>query len=385
MSPHSFAYMFIGCAISATLLMLQESFYQVTSTTSMLLLRGGVLPKSPVNNKTYLRPVSSYQNPLQDQARVWTQITFSAEYDQELLPHTIRHYLNVGLSPDTMLITLHHQDPDAPELQQAQDLLRNEFGIPHVQTWHGNFTSQKNCDMRQQHRQAVGVDDCDWILKLDADELLRVPGNDMITFLESLGMQNFDSVSANWVDRVAPQGQIPNISDESVSLADQFPVGCHRFSQLAGDNATTFKVVAFRGFHREKRAGHRLAKLSRRNSCRYPVRLFMDHYKWSWPVVNKLQRRMAHYKAIEGFEWWTESQAFLNHLDEHGGRIDIQDPQFACQDYSTKDAAVPMATVESFWTDEVVDKEPVDVAAICQRPMTCPIKLVRPSTSSLSP
>lgn len=129
--------------------------------------------------------------------RVFTQITFSAEYDRDLMSHTLQHYVDNGLNPEYMLITVHHGDPTAVEEVASAVHTLQQFGVKHIQTWYGNFTSQNNCDMRQQHRRDVGVTDCDWIVKVDADEFIRVPGNDMPRFLQVLGSQHFDSVFGN--------------------------------------------------------------------------------------------------------------------------------------------------------------------------------------------
>lgn len=290
-------------------------------------------------------------------------MTFSAEFDQELIPHAVEHYKNVGLDPQYFLITLHHQLPNAPVLDKLTTWLRQEYGIPHVQTWHGNFTSQKNCDMRFKHRKAAKVKKCDWILKFDADELLRVPGGNMIRFLDFLGDQGFDSLSGNWIDRVADEGRLVDISAKP-SIAEQFPLGC-RFSALAG-NATTRKLVAFRGYLKEKRAGHSLAKGL--ETCRYPAQLMIDHYKWSRPVYEKLRRRMEHYRNLEGVYWWKESEAFLNHIDENQGRVDVHREDFRCEDIRER-----MTMVHSYFPVEdgraEADAEP------CSRVRICPNKL----------
>jgi Glycosyl transferase family 2 len=305
--------------------------------------------------------------PEEPAVRVWTQITFSAEYDQDIIPHTLKHYMDNGLKPEYMLITLHHTDPEAVDELASAVASVKEFGAHHIQTWHGNFTSQKNCDMRIQQRVDVGVSDCDWIIKLDADELLRVPGNDMPSFLQVLGSQRFDSVFGNWVDRVAEEGGIPNIT-ATRPLAEQFPVGC-RFS-LTG-NATTTKVVAFRGYLSEFRAGHYLRDTL--ETCRYPPQLLIDHYKWSWPVFTKLQRRIEHYRSIEGHHWWTESASFLEHIASNGGRIDVNRSDLSCnrQDDVNGDAAASQRPVlDSFYRE----KTNYDV---CQRPLTqCPSRVL---------
>jgi hypothetical protein len=287
-----------------------------------------------------------------DAVRVFTQITFSAEYDRDLMPHTLQHYLDNGLNPEYMLITVHHGDPTAVEEVAAVVEAVQQFGVKHIQTWYGNFTSQNNCDMRQQHRRDAGVTDCDWIIKVDADEFIRVPGNDMPKFLQVLGSQHFDSVFGNWVDRVADNGEIINVTS-TAPLSEQFPIGC-RFSRTG--NATTTKVVAFRGYLSEFRAGHYLRDTL--ETCRYPPQLLIDHYKWSWPVFTKLQKRIVYYKSIEGHHWWTESALFLDHIASHGGRIDINRSDLSCENHHVDEDAGPtmgrnqQPVLDSFYREE---------------------------------
>mmetsp|Transcript_13686 Transcript_13686/g.37832 ORF Transcript_13686/g.37832 Transcript_13686/m.37832 type:complete len:521 (-) Transcript_13686:442-2004(-) len=344
-------------------------------------------PPAVIVNTSYTKPDGTGRVDLQATARVWSQISFSAEYDQALLPHTVQHYLNLGLDPRYMLIVLHHTQEDAPGLRMAHRLLTTRFRISHVRTWHGNFTSEQNFAEKLEQRAAAGVDDCDWMIKLDSDELLRVPGNDLISFLQGLSVQNFDQVSSHWVDRVGPHGRIPDIRPQP-SLSEQFPVGCQSFSANAGADAKSFKVFAFRGYLQEKRSGHSLDRPSRYNSCRYPVRLVMDHFKWSAPVVSKLRRRMEHYKSLN-ISWWVESEAFLQKIDNHGGAIDIHDADYGCTDYladapageDAKSRLSRLPFVHSFLPQMDVikekTKEMVDSVDICNRPPQCPSKLAR--------
>jgi hypothetical protein len=321
---------------------------------------------------------SSYSPPL---ANVWTQITFSAEYDQELMPLTIRHYLeDGGLDPNYMLIILHHQDPNAIEELEAAIQVVESFGIPRslIQTWHGDFESQKNTDMRLNQRKLAGIDECDWILKFDSDEHLRVPGNDMVTFLEVLSQQGFDVAYGNWVDRVGFNGTIPNMTS-SPTLNEQFPLGC-RFTAAAAD-AKDFKAFAFRGYLKEKRSGHRLEKDDRPKSCPYPLRLVIDHYKWSWPVINKLQRRIKHYRDVAGIPWWTESAAFLDHIANNSGQIDVNRPDLRCENLG--DESHNMAILDSHTSDVPRNEKGKVDATACGRPFkTCPSKLHRPARAT---
>jgi hypothetical protein len=345
----------------------------MASTLSMVCLLWGQQqqqpPPQPCDDPATFSP--PHQNPNHNDtapfARVWTQITFSVEFDASIIPHAIRHYQGLGLHPHQFLVVLHHKRPDAPELQETVHMLRQDYSVRHVHTWSGNFTSDANNQQRQKQRRNVGIDDCDWILKFDADEFLRTP--DVRSLLSALGTQGFDAIRASWMDRVASHGRLPNISDTPF-LPQQFPMACANFSANAG-NATTHKVVAFRGYLKEKRAGHSLAKGLK--SCMYPVQLILDHYKWSWPVVQKLRVRLEHYRQLETTYWWTESAAFLDHMDAHGDRIDVDDPQFQCRNVvDDGDNAVP-PLIHSFASvrDGVAEAEPCRSAV-----RRCPNRLV---------
>ncbi|KAL3912101.1 MAG: hypothetical protein SGILL_007020 [Bacillariaceae sp.] len=298
-------------------------------------------------------------------------MTFSVEFDAAMIPHAIRHYHDVlGLRKDQFLVVLHHSQRNAVELQEMVEVLHAQ-DIRHVHTWSGNFTSQANCNQRWKQRQGIVKDECDWVLKFDADELLRVPNNDMKTFLQFLGIQGFDSLSASWMDRVAAEGKLLNISStDTAPLEEQFPLAC-QFSANAGANATTRKVVAFRGYLREKRAGHSLERKSALQTCRYPAQLILDHYKWSWPVVEKLRRRLAHYKQLDSTWWWKESETFLNHIDSNGGRIDVANPEYQCYEDNSRDANRPMIHSLFDIEDGVAESTP------CQRQVRqCPNLLI---------
>ena len=168
------------------------------------------------------------------------------------------------------------------------------------------------------------------------------------------------------------------------SIDEQFPMGC-QFSGLT--DAVTFKAFAFRGYLREKRAGHRIHKDFRNKTCPYTPRLLIDHYKWSWDVFDKLKRRIEHYKTLPGVHWWTESVDFLNHIDQNDGKIDVSRPELQCQQIfsqeedssssSSSASSMPVInpnTLQSPMVDEAGNVEPNN----CGNPIKqCPSKIYR--------
>ncbi|KAL3912100.1 MAG: hypothetical protein SGILL_007019, partial [Bacillariaceae sp.] len=262
--------------------------------------------------------------------RIWTQITFSMDYDQPLIAHTLQHYTRAGLDPQCFLISLHQTSPDTDTAATAAitDQLERDYGIRHIQAWYGNFTSQQSWEHKIAQRQAVGVSSQDWIVKVDADELVRL--GDIPSLLQGMAERDYDVVYGAMIDRVSLDGGLSSISNQT-SLAEQFPLECH---VTKAGHANTTKAIAFRGYLTEYRAGHGMLH-NQTLAGVYPQRLVIDHYKWSDSVLAKLLRRKQHYQWLEqqgrGHHWWRESDHFLHHLYTHERRIDVGNEEFLCR------------------------------------------------------
>lgn len=95
------------------------------------------------------------------------------------------------------------------------------------------------------------------------------------------------------------------------------------------------KAIAFRAHHQENRGGHYLLKLRDHayearegygtDHCGYgySIKLRIDHYKWTYPVVEKLRRREEHYR--EKKLHYKQSSRFLDYIDHHNGKFDVDD------------------------------------------------------------
>ena len=48
--------------------------------------------------------------------KLWAQLTFSTQYDQDLIPHTLHHYISVlGTNSSDSMVALHVTDPKDPK------------------------------------------------------------------------------------------------------------------------------------------------------------------------------------------------------------------------------------------------------------------------------
>jgi hypothetical protein len=267
--------------------------------------------------------------PSQHSPRIWVQLTFSTEFDQDLMPHTLHHYISVlGVDPTNILVALHHSDRNSPLIQHTKQRLKRDFLIRHFSTWFGDYSSDGLWEVRHRHRTKVNVSDCDWVVRSDADELPAIPGNNLSRFLvESVGSKGYDAAFGVFNDRVAPSGRLPNITAEP-TISEQFPLSC-KITELVSFGYT-LKVVAFRGYHRENRGGHGLLPYptfdqrtgTGTEHCGHPTLLRIDHYKWTYGVVRKLEQRYQKYLA-ENMHY-RESKRLLRHIENHNGNLGIK-------------------------------------------------------------
>jgi hypothetical protein len=267
--------------------------------------------------------------------RIWVQLTVSLEYELDLIPHAIDHYINkIGADPRFFLLALHHTDSNETDLfEAAETRYRKEFGLLHFYRWSGNYDSNRLWETRQDHRAIVNIQPCDWIVRSDADEFLQIPGNDLREFLINVvETQGYDVVFGQLSDRVAHYGALANISSSAQSLSEQFPLSCNLTEAIAeGD---TLKVVAFRGYHKENRGGHHLLETTRQafefrketglDHCGYPPVIHIDHYKWTSRVFQKILARYERYKELQ-MGHYVQSKRLIDHIKHHGGKIGVDE------------------------------------------------------------
>jgi hypothetical protein len=292
-------------------------------------------PLTILTPTTMTRPGSS---------RIWVQLTFSTEFDQDLMPQTLHHYISIlGVDPSDILVALHHSDRESSLVQETKERLQQDFSIRHFSTWFGDYTSNGLWEVRDRHRKAANVSDCDWVVRSDADELPAIPGNDLSQFLfESVESKGYDSVFGIFNDRVAEGGRLPNITARPSNISEQFPLSCKITEMVA--SASTQKVVAFRGYHRENRGGHGLLDPPQRTfefrtgigteHCGYPRVLRIDHYKWTFGVAAKLEQRYKKYLAEKMH--FRESKRLLRHIKKYKGNLGIKKLECHRQDLNNR-------------------------------------------------
>jgi len=62
------------------------------------------------------------------------------EHDLSMLPHFLRHYLDLGIKPERMFVILNANSEDSPSLTDAKNILK-EHGISSPTEWIAPYTS----------------------------------------------------------------------------------------------------------------------------------------------------------------------------------------------------------------------------------------------------
>ena len=184
---------------------------------------------------------------------------------------------------------------------------------------------------RQQLRRLAAVHPDDWIVHADSDQLHEFPFHDAPSFLRMVHELRYDAVYGYYVDRVSADGTLTNIT-ATPPLAQQFPLACHVSTQVVQLNNRVAaknrprKIMAFLGRYSENRGGGKLEH--EQQGCVFPARLRTHHYKWVWPVIQKMELRVV---VEKGLSWHYQATNVLEHLRQHGGKIGVGEAYLRCE------------------------------------------------------
>jgi hypothetical protein len=245
-----------------------------------------------------------------------------------LIESFLQHYARLGV--DQFLIVLHGQEGD-PRLEQARAML-DAHGIQPVLESPIFSTPLKLERLRDIFESHVAPED--WVLSADVDELQVYP-EELPTLLQRCDQAGYSFVRGGFVDRVAPDGQLPPMAPDR-SLWEQFPYGASVTAQVTG--GWPLKVCALKGWRRLAEGGShtldygadgfRNYTATHRDPYGYPTPVEIHHFKWEAGLLQRTQEKTAGVggdrEAIDGAEFMHEYHALLDHL-EHNGRLVVDD------------------------------------------------------------
>ncbi len=242
--------------------------------------------------------------------------------DTSLLPYLLEHYTSLGV--DHIHLVRHADTADAPGVAESIEVMRRaglEFAEIVTGPWHMDLNARLIAAQLRRHPE-------DWWVVADLDEfhVLDRPLDDLVRYCEAGG---YDYVDGAFVDRVAEGGRLVDpVPGGQGSLWDQYPLAGQLTARLLDGRPT--KVVLTRGTV-ELDVGQHMAWTGT-PAPHTEVFAQVHHFKWNSTVPARLERRVAEYASgaweVLFPEVIDESRAFLRHLREHGGRIDVDDERF---------------------------------------------------------
>jgi len=166
----------------------------------------------------------------------------------------------LGLDPSRFLLLLHSDSRNLRGLSNMAAWLRREYGViysePVIEPYSSKGHMLVKIDLLNRH-----VTDDDWVLQVDADELLVFPqGQPASEALRGLEASGYNVMYSIMVDRVAEDGSIDIVPDIASSIFDQYPLNCA--VTLLMQNSDIRKANVYRGYLRTTSGNHNVLGLN---------------------------------------------------------------------------------------------------------------------------
>jgi hypothetical protein len=238
--------------------------------------------------------------------------------DSILVRHLIEHYRALGV--ESFKLIRHAESTADPDYELIAHHA-NEAGVRLFDTWLGPWDDKMH-EVRMASVMARHPDD--WFVLVDLDEfhLYDRPIRELIDMCESGG---YVLVKGCYVDRLAPDGGFPEV--DSSPLWEQYPLGGAITAQLL--DAIPLKVGIALG--RTLIGGGHHVTLGHTGLPRDVAYIQVHHFKWTGSLIARTRKRIQRYESgawrLAYDKVLTDAYRLVEHVDGHGGRIDISDPR----------------------------------------------------------
>ena len=258
------------------------------------------------------------------------------DHDIDMFPHFLRHYLTLGVRPESIHPLLNARHADAPGMAKAHAMLA-EAGIPggNAEIWIAPYTSDSMWKKRRELQKRL-CGEQDWVISADVDEFHFYP-EPLTDFLARCDALKVNCVQGVFVDRLAEGGSLAEVREEP-DLLEQFPIEAEVALSIAGRGehhglGGTVKIMAMRGYVMPNRGGHaplkdqRVSLLYKRPlgrvsevgspDFRFSLPTRVAHIHWTSSLPARLRERLATPGLTPaGLEY---GQKQLDHLERHDG------------------------------------------------------------------
>jgi hypothetical protein len=232
-----------------------------------------------------------------------------------LLDAAVEHYRELGV--ESFHIARHVESLEDPEFERSVMTLARHglrFAAVHQGPWDEDLNAYL---IRAQMRRHPD----DWWVVADLDEF-HVYDRKLTDIVAACEANGCDYVRGAFLDRVSLDGSLAPL-DSTASVWEQYPLA--GLVTLRVLKAVTSKVTLARG-HVQLHPGQHWA-LSGRPLPATEAFAQVHHFKWTDSVLRRLLRRVDAYSSGDWYLTYPavteESRRFLRHLEEHGGRMDV--------------------------------------------------------------
>lgn len=266
-------------------------------------------------------------------SKIYLTSVLGLDFDLDLLPHFVEHYLDLGIKPENFLLVLNcFKYPE--NLQKAIQVLEN-YGIKPKDLWTSEYESEEKW-RRVNHVLSTNILKEDWVVHPDFDEFHVFPKslNDVILEFEEKGI---NAVQGILLDRVSKDKKVKNITKEP-SVWQQFPLETcfSKLLKLGGVKLMLYKgylranngsakvhdkfqnIVKYpygnKSLHRFKQikylvgdsedknrafvAGEYEMKTKEWEEVKQKFGYIVYHFKWTGNVIEKLEQRYDTYTRL---------------------------------------------------------------------------------------
>ncbi|MFJ4962271.1 hypothetical protein EES43_06945 [Streptomyces sp. ADI96-02] len=237
-----------------------------------------------------------------------------------LLASWVRHYRWLGV--ERFLIAFHFPEHVPDQQRHELQAASHELGIIPTGISNGPWHEHTNTQLRDALRHRAGQG---WHLLADADEFQQYPAplREVIAQAEDSGHR---VVGGLMLDRIAASGHLTGWRPGG-GLDLAYPLGGHLTHRLLHGDPR--KIVLARHDVTVSGGNHR-APGQHPDADRICA---VHHFKWRSGVLDDLRRRIQHFSTGTWQEQTPavrdEASRLLSHVDQHGAKINISDPQFA--------------------------------------------------------
>ncbi|MGB3722926.1 MAG: hypothetical protein WA979_08930 [Pacificimonas sp.] len=238
-------------------------------------------------------------------------------HDLPLLPHFLKHYLDLGVLPENIHLIINAAEPTHSGLSAAEEIAAGH-GLRPPRRWIAAYTSNGMwAERRKTQADVTRVED--WVVSADVDELHEYPAPlpEIRSYMEKGG---FNCAQGVFIDRLAADGALAPVASDP-SLFAQYPVKADVACTVRqGEDGAywhgTVKLMLYRATLSPRLGGHRAetedaevrsiygANLSSfRGMTRAPIRFGVPfrvhHFKWTAALKGAVRQRFETRGASE--------------------------------------------------------------------------------------